>query len=234
MCERRLHLHVTTSLMGPKTPLGHQFYRLSRICLTLLSLTAQRVGGAEKPFILGRHNMQWKRNREAHGMCVWGGCHLCEGTSKDSSADVSKQDGCQVSSVNYLGNKNWLMFMRHAPVPKTALCFFNTAGSCFLPWSVNFLCAFCLFFNQMDWIFVPFDHTECQRGIFLLWAAGKLMTTLCFLSSHRQMKGKIFFKKPMALFFCLSVSCHPLFQRRKHQGIIIYVWYVWSLKAWQD
>lgn len=156
-----LHLYVTTSPMGSKTPLGHQFCRLSRICLTLLSLMAQRVGGAEKPFILGRHNMQWKRNREAHGMCE-GGCHLCEGTSKDSSADVSKQDGCQVSSLNYLGNKNWLMFMRHAPVPKTALCFFNTAGSCFLPWSVNFLCAFCLFFNQMDWIFVPFDHTECR------------------------------------------------------------------------
>lgn len=132
--------------------------------------------------------------------CV-GGCHFCEGTSKDSSADVSKQDGCQVSSVNYLGNKNWLMFMRHTPVPKTALCFFNTTGSCFFPWSVNFLCAFCLFFNQMDWIFVPFDHTECQRGIFLLWAAGKLMTTLCFLSSHRQMKEKIFSKKPLALFF---------------------------------
>lgn len=132
-----------------RTPLGRQFCRLSRICLTLLSLTAQRVRGAKKPFILGRHNMQWKRNREAHGMCV-GGCHLCERTSKDSSADVFKQDGCQVSSVNYLGNKNWLMFMRHVLAPKTALCFFNTAGSCFLPWSVNFFCAFCLFLTR--WI----------------------------------------------------------------------------------
>lgn len=111
-----LHLHVTTSPKGSKSSLWLQFCRLSRTRLTLLSLMAQRVGGAEKPFIFGRHNMQWKRNREAHGMCeMRGGCHLCEGTSKDSSADVSKQDGCQVGSVDYLGNKKWL-----------TLRFFNT------------------------------------------------------------------------------------------------------------
>lgn len=52
-----------------------------------------------------------------------GGCHHCSDTSKDSSADVSKQDGCQVSLVNYLSNKNRLVFMRHARV-RALLCGF--------------------------------------------------------------------------------------------------------------
>lgn len=67
----------------------------------------------KEPLIFGKHNVQGGRNRGAHGMGV-GGCHHCSGTSKDSSADVSKQDGCQASFVNYLSNKTWLVFMWRA------------------------------------------------------------------------------------------------------------------------
>lgn len=56
---------------------------------------------------------QCARRRKQRGSWDEGGCHHCSGTSKDSWADVSKQDGCQVSLVNYLSNKNRLMFTRH-------------------------------------------------------------------------------------------------------------------------
>lgn len=95
-----------------RTPLGRDCCILSHIHLISLSLMVQREG-AKEPLIFGKHNVQGERNRGAHGM---GGCHHCSGTSKDSSADVSKQDGCQVILVNYLSNKNRLVFMRHARV----------------------------------------------------------------------------------------------------------------------
>lgn len=57
------------------------------------------------------------REKETEALVGWGGCHHCSGTSKDSSADVSKQDGCQVSLVSYLSNKNRLWFMQQVCVP---------------------------------------------------------------------------------------------------------------------
>lgn len=64
------------------------------------------------------------REEETEGLMGWGGCHHCSGTSKDSSADVSKQDGCQVSLVNYLSNKNRLVFMQYAWVHALLCGFF--------------------------------------------------------------------------------------------------------------
>lgn len=67
--------------------------------------------------------MCWEK--ETEGLMGWRGCHHCSGTSKDSSADVSKQDGCQVSLVNYLSNKNRLvLFMQHAQVHVLLCAFF--------------------------------------------------------------------------------------------------------------
>lgn len=71
-------------------------------------------GGSEGAFDIWE--AQYTRRKKQRGSWDEGGCHHCSGTSKDSSADVSKQDGCQVSLVNYLSNKNRLMFMRHAQV----------------------------------------------------------------------------------------------------------------------
>lgn len=54
-----------------------------------------------------------EKNNEAHGMSGGGGCHPYSSTSKESSAEVSKQDGCQVSEDNRLQKKkkkNSLMF----------------------------------------------------------------------------------------------------------------------------
>lgn len=115
------------------SPLGRDHCSLSHIDLISLSLVVQREG-AQEPLILWRHSVQGGRNRGANGM---GGCHHCSGTSKDSSADVSKQDGCQ---VNYLCNKNRLVFMLHTRVVHN-FCLIQRAVDVF-SWCLNSLRAF--------------------------------------------------------------------------------------------
>ena len=75
------------------------------------------------------------REEETEGLVGRGGCHRCPGTSKDSSADVSKQDGCQVGLVNYFSNKSRLVFMQHARFGAlyAFVGFFNAAGTCLVP-----------------------------------------------------------------------------------------------------
>lgn len=161
----------------------------------------------------------------------WGGCHHCSGTSKDSSADVSKQDGCQVSLVNYLRNKNRLVFMRHARV-RALLCGFLRSGHLFSPdlWTCSKL-----FKSEWGILFGLKYLLITQREAKRFVVRGHWISDCPLLSLFRKTDKEKEFKKsmPMALFFCLYGSCHPLFQRRKQQGIIICVWYVLGLKAWQ-
>lgn len=91
-----------------------------------------------------------------------GDCHHCSVTSKDSWADVSKQDGCQVSLVNYLSNKNRLMFTWHR-VCKSGFVVFNTVGVCFLLIFELVLSVF----NQINWIFGVFWSSWKERWIYV-------------------------------------------------------------------
>lgn len=147
--------------------------------------------------------------------------------SKDSSADVSKQDGCQVSLVNYLCNKNRLVFMRHAWV-HALLCGFFTQRAVdffFLMFELTLS-----FLNQSEAFYHLITQREVKRWIFVL--RGQWISDCPLLSFFRQRKRELK-RMPMALLFSLYGSCHPLFQGRKQQGIIICVWYVMGLKAWQ-
>lgn len=109
--------------------------------------------------------MQGGRNRGAHGM---GGCHHCSGTSKDSSADVSKQDGCQVSLVNYLSNKKEVGVYSACSGPCTALRFFFAVGTCFSPifeLALSFLNESEAFY--LDVLKYIFDHMERSEAYLL-------------------------------------------------------------------
>lgn len=105
---------------------------------------------------------QCERRRKRRGSWDEGGCHHCWATSKDSWADVSKQDGCQVNLVNYCSNKNRLMFMQHQ-VPKSGFVVFTTVGSCFLLIFELVLCVF----NQINWIFLVFWSSWKARWIYV-------------------------------------------------------------------
>lgn len=120
-------------------------------------------GGSEGAFDIWE--TQCARRRKQRGSWDEGGCHHCSGTSKDSWADVSKQDGCQVSSVNYFSNKNRLMFTWHH-VRKSDFVVFNTMGSCFL---LIFELVPSVF-NQINRIF--FDQAE-RKGEYMLRGASK-------------------------------------------------------------
>lgn len=111
------------------------------------------------------------REEETEGLMGWGGCHHCSGTSKDSSADVSKQDGCQVSLVNYLSNKNRLVFMRHARVLALLSFFFFVF---FLQWALVFL------IFELALSFLNQTEAFCLYGLkYLLITQREVMSTCC-------------------------------------------------------
>lgn len=118
-----LHLHVKTSPMGSKTPLGHQFCRLPRICLTLLSLMAQRVGGAKKPFVLGRHNNAEKRKQRG-SWDVWEGGAISAKEHQRIPQQMSpnKMAARSAQSITLVIRTGWCL--------------------CGTLWSLNLLCAF--------------------------------------------------------------------------------------------
>jgi len=112
------------------------------------------AGGSDGAFDIEEARCVGKK--ETEWLVGWGGCHHCSGTSKDSSADVSKQDGCQVSFVHYLSNNNRLASTRHALV-RGRLRFYYTADSC-LFWSLNLLWASSSsFFNSRDFIWIDWS-----------------------------------------------------------------------------